>query len=254
MDSHLPDLIESRELVSMSLPDLSVLEERVLQSGAPRQSSIILALENPMAYYVTQQLENFDREFRRTAARARRGDLPLSEALSESLTVSRREEATSGWIVARDSMTTHERPRELRGSLHGVRPDAPQASSLRLVASEPGSSLLLLEAVGSAITVMASTPMTAILNAAAWSGPVRRVRAWLSRRGDPLDGVSARQALSVLSEFNGEPQQIFGRPDQEIDMGGPVVHMPGGMTVKGARRIHLVHRNADGSTTWIDVE
>lgn len=204
MSYELPELIESRELVTTRMPRLQELEDSLRREGPPRERGIILAVADPRAYYVTQELERFDREFRRTSSRARSGALPLSEALSESVAASRRSGELRVWTGDRSDPASYQREKQLRGSLHGTRPDNPVQSSLGLVAWEPGSSLMLLEALGAAVTVMASEPMTALANAAAWSGPVRFIHAFLGRRADPLAGVSARQALTVLSEFCGK--------------------------------------------------
>lgn len=232
------------------------MEERAQRRGEPVQSAIILALADARAYYVTQELERFDRELRRTTASVRRGPLPLEDSLAESVADSERlrlfeaRPAKPGRVEE-----VPDRPRELRQSLHGVRPDNPHQSSLRLVASEQGSSLLLLEAAGALITVMVSDPLTAIANAAAWSGPIRRVRAWFDRSNDPLDGVSARQALTVLSEFGGTPTQVLGAPDAVVDLDtGPSLHLPDGTIIQGRRRINVVHKYPDGSTTWYEIE
>lgn len=255
MDQYSSELGLWREQVDLRSPEIQAFERRLLGSGPPSETGIILALAETRAYYVTQELERFDRELRRTAAQARRGPLPLVEALSESLAASEREPRSAdlaGVRSADDSLPV--RPKELSASLRGTRPDTPQASSLRLVASEPGSSLLLLEAVGLLINVMASEPMTAIANAAAWSGPVGRIRGWFDRKGDPLDGVTGRQVLTLMSELGADPTHVLGPPDQTIGLGGPEAHLPDGTILKGRRQINVYQKFPDGSTNLYSIE
>lgn len=256
MSEYLPDLVESRALIDTQMPLIRELEQRWQNQPPAEDSGVILALSDPRAYYVTQELERFDRELRRTTASAKRGSLPVEQALAESVAAKRRDGGGDYEYVATGEIRSPVRPTDLRGSLHGVRPDRPYESSLRLVASEPGSSLLLLEAVGSLVAVFASEPLTAIANAAAWSGPVRRLRAWFGRSGDALQGISARQALTVLSEFGADPGRIMGPEDAavELDGAGPVIHLPDGTTLRAPRRINYVKKHVDGSTSWFELE
>ncbi|MDT0276697.1 hypothetical protein [Blastococcus goldschmidtiae] len=256
MSEYVPDLVESRAFVDNKMPMIRELERRWQSQSPVEQSGLILALSDPRAYYVTQALEEFDRELRRTTATAKIGSLPVEQALAESIAAKRRDGGGYYEYVSSGERGSLARPTELRGSLHGVRPDMPNESSLQLVASEPGSSLLLLEAVGALVAVLASEPMTAIANAAAWSGSVRRLRVWFSRSGDALEGVSARQALAVLSEFGADPGRIMGPEDVSVDLDGtgPSIQLPDGTILRASRRISYFRKKADGSTDWFELE
>lgn len=261
MDQDLPAM---RSQVETRRAEMDVFEERLVIGGEPTETSIILALDETRAYYVTQQLERFDRELRRTAARQRKGYIPLVDSLAESLVASRVERGLiSPSRPGEVDEVVGQRPKELRASYRGTHPDSPQASGLRLVASEPGSSLMLLAPLGPVVAVLASDPMTAIANAAAWSGPIRRIRGWFTHNGDALRGITARQALDVLSEFGGAPESITGRPaDQTIELDDaaepiPGVHaeaqLPDGTVLRG-RRIHVIQEKPDGSRSMYTVD
>ncbi len=113
---------------------------------------------------------------------------------------------------------------------------------------------MLLEALGVAVNIMASTPMTALANAAAWSGPVRFIRAFFGRSSDPLTGISLRQGLAVISEFGGDPEAVFGPPDEIVELAGPSISLPDGTLIQGDRRISVMRQYADGTTDYIEVQ
>jgi hypothetical protein len=153
--------------------------DRLLSEREPAHTITIWQSPSTTAYEVGTELANYDRECRRAVALLRK----------------------------RGRIEELPRPVAIRDG-HFVIVDA-SASSLDLV----------IDAVGILGLVLLSDPVQLLLTADAILGRARSVRAWLHRRSDPLDGISARQAIQLLHEF-GELGLIpgLGSADREIEV------------------------------------
>lgn len=232
--------MEEMELSSM-LPDERLEESEV---------KILLHLPQVSAFYVTEELKNLDRELRRRASARRAGELgDLWEAVSPAL---------QEGVWSRPARAVEEAqytsqlsdPRLLQGLRKGAYPASPASASLAIIGAGKGSTNLVLEAIGGMVAIMASAPMTAIVNAAAWSGPVRQIRAWFRRRGDVMERISAREAQLIFEELNGVGAP-FGTPDGEVIINE--LDLPDGTRIRG-RSITAITRHPDGTETYIQVQ
>lgn len=211
---------------------------------------ILLHLPQVSAFYVTEELKNLDRELRRRASARSAGELgDLWEAVSPALQEGVWSRPTRAVEEAQySSQMTN--PRLLQDLRKGAYPASPASASLAIVGAGKGSTNLVLEAIGGMVAIMASAPMTAIVNAAAWSGPVRQVRAWFRRRGDVMERVSARDALLIFEELN-DVRGRFGSPDGEVIINE--LDLPDGTRIRG-RSITTITRHPDGTETYIQVQ
>lgn len=221
-------------------------------------SYLVLGLSEARGYFVGRELVALDREFRRTTAMARLQALDLRRAVttwarSGALDRGRPFESDTHW--GQEAVAAEPGDSELtRKSKMGVYPDPPSSSGLRLVGAEPGSALLLLEPLGHLYNLLNADPVSVLLNAASLSGYVRTLSVYIRRQSDPLRGVTARQALTVLKEFQGDMSTAFGPPDATAGEVPLSITGPDGTVVKGERRIDYVRQDADGSITWITAQ
>jgi hypothetical protein len=99
------------------------------------------------------------------------------------------------------------------------RPISPNYGGLEVADATPGSFHMLLEAYGEVVSLLTSQPLQALIAALTLGQSAGSIRLWRRRKKDPLAGMSARQLLEVLNEFNGNTTRIMrGQdPDLEID-------------------------------------
>jgi hypothetical protein len=85
-----------------------------------------------------------------------------------------------------------------------------------IVAASAGSLEVVFDAVGLLAMVLLSNPVQLLLTADALLGHLRSARVWMRRRSDPLTGISARDAVTVLRAFGAAGWRALGDPDAEV--------------------------------------
>ncbi len=122
---------------------------------------------------------------------------------------------------------------------------------------------VLVVPVGVLVQLLASDPATAVATAIALKDQLARLRIFRRRNVDPLQGLSARQALEVLREHARTPEELAGgEADADVNLGSaPYRHrIPAGYlrrpdgTVVSGRVITVVSKYEDGTTDYIHVE
>lgn len=96
------------------------------------------------------------------------------------------------------------------------RPISPNSGGLQIADSIPGSFHMLLEAYGEVVTLLTSLPLQALISALTLGGSAGSIRLWFRRRKDPLAGMSARQLLEVLKEFEGDTARLMEGQDPDL--------------------------------------
>jgi hypothetical protein len=149
-------------------------------------------------------------------------------------------------------------------------PISPSQGGLRPAEAAVGSLDLWLELFGDVYRAFSSQPATTLVNAIQIMGLLAHIRVFKRRRrpsqvADPLEGVSARQALSVLKEFGYEPRDLLQTDDEPDDedwvgespaghrMPRGYVRLPDGTVVRG-QRILLVKQYTDGTFDMVHVD
>lgn len=245
-------MLPADKKVSDQLAPLLQLEQQIkqlAQSAPDTPPTILFHLPQVRAYYVTQELEKFDRELRRTVQLySYNHSLPLIESVRLALAEGAWQ--SPEWLADEPKGVSRlGDDSELRKVRSRNYPTAPDTASLAIVGARPGSTDLILQAMGAMVPLLASDPMTAVANAAAWSGPIRVVRGWFRR--DPLTRVTGRDLLTIMSEVNGGPSAAFGQPDAQAELAQ--VTLPDGTLVRG-RTITVHTENADGTHNVIQVQ
>ena len=108
----------------------------------------------------------------------------------------------------------------LRESQAYPRPISPNYGGLEIVDAAPGSFYMLLKAWGAVESLLTSKPIQALTAAVTLSQGFGTIRFWQRRKKDPLEGISARQALDAIKAFGGDAVKIMqgDRPDLEIEI------------------------------------
>jgi hypothetical protein len=99
-------------------------------------------------------------------------------------------------------------------------PIAPNLGGLTLVDATSGSFHMLLEAWGQIQSLLTSKPLQAITALISLEQGFGDIHFWPRRKKDPLEGMSARQALDVLKAYGGDTRRLMGkdRPNLEIEI------------------------------------
>jgi hypothetical protein len=105
-----------------------------------------------------------------------------------------------GWRIA-------ELDREVRRAAADLQSDGsarvppPQDGGLAFVDAAPGSADILFEVFGFVRDVLASDAVRVLLTAIGLTGAIAKVWGFVFRDRDPLQGVSGRQVLEILREY-----------------------------------------------------
>jgi len=126
-----------------------------------------------------------------------------------------------GWRIA-------ELDREVRRAAVDLQTDGsarvppPQEGGLAFVDAAPGSADILFEVFGFVRDVLASDAVRVLLTAIGLTGAIAKVWGFVFKDRDPLHGVSGRQVLEILREYQAfrvppEGAEPIGTPPTEVD-------------------------------------
>lgn len=129
-----------------------------------------------------------------------------------------------GWRIA-------ELDREVRRAAVDVQTDGsarvppPQEGGLAFVDAAPGSADILFEVFGFVRDVLASDAVRVLLTAIGLTGAIAKVWGFVFKDRDPLQGVSGRQVLEILREYQSmqtppEGAERIGTPPPDVDGSG----------------------------------
>jgi hypothetical protein len=132
-----------------------------------------------------------------------------------------------GWRIA-------ELDREVRRAAVDVQTDGsarvppPQEGGLAFVDAAPGSADILFEVFGFVRDVLASDAVRALLTAIGLTGAIAKVWGFVFKDRDPLQGVTGRQVLEILREYQSmqtppEGAERIGPPPANVD--GPGIRI-----------------------------
>lgn len=96
------------------------------------------------------------------------------------------------------------------------RPISPNYGGLQVADAAIGSLHILLEAYGEVVSLLTSMPLQALIAALALNQSAGSIRLWLRRKKDPLVGMSARQLLEIIKEYNGDTARIMQGQDPDL--------------------------------------
>jgi hypothetical protein len=220
------------------------------ESGGRRSTSIeiLMSISRGDSYAVGETMTRLDREIRRSVALNQwgsLGDQQVIDDLQNSLAVTdevvigyddsfssiselRRhvlsapdlpEEVSVEGFVARDTLPSSFDERRAadrrRSKPTGLRPIPLSHGGTDLVAFEPGSGHILLEAYGETIALLTSLPVTALVNTLTLGGfiksPALRLKKFMGQ------GHSGKDMLASASKSGGALEPMLGRPVQTID-------------------------------------
>jgi hypothetical protein len=155
-----------------------------IRSREPSEISLILTSQSSHMAYVGPLITTTDREFRRAVSIFRSDSYYLGEP--------------------------GRRPRPISQNYGG----------LEITDVAFGSVHMLLTAYGEVLSLLTSRPLQALTAVLTVGQSAGTIRLWRQRKRDSLAGMSARQALDVLKEFNGDPAGLMqGKgPDLEIEI------------------------------------
>lgn len=129
-----------------------------------------------------------------------------------------------GWRIA-------ELDREVRRAAVDIQTDGsarvppPQEGGLAFVDAAPGSADILFEVFGFVRDVLASDAVRVLLTAIGLTGAIAKVWGFVFNDRDPLRGVSGRQVLEILREYQSTPTppdgaERIGSPPPDVDGSG----------------------------------
>jgi hypothetical protein len=100
------------------------------------------------------------------------------------------------------------------------RPVSPKYGGLELADAVPSSFHMLVTAYGAVLSLLTSKPLQALTTVFALGQGIGSIRFWRHRKRDPLEGISARQALDVIRSFGGDTARLMqgDEPNLEIEM------------------------------------
>jgi len=149
-----------------------------------------------------------------------------------------------GWRIA-------ELDREVRRAAVDVQSDGsarvppPQEGGLAFVDAAPGSADILFEVFGFVRDVLASDVVRVLLIAIGLTGAIAKVWGFVFKDRDPLRGVSGRQVLEILREYQG----LEAAPE-----GADAIGAPPGSGEDSAIRISILVEHEDDSRSVLIVE
>jgi hypothetical protein len=147
-----------------------------------------------------------------------------------------------GWRIA-------ELDREVRRAAVDLQTDGsarvppPQNGGLAFVDAAPGSADILFEVFGFVRDVLASDAVRVLLTAIGLTGAIGKAWGFVFRERDPLRGVSGRQVLEILREY-----QAMQAPPEGADLIGTP---PAGADATGIRISILVEHEDDSRSVLI---
>jgi hypothetical protein len=166
-------------------------EDEVMRTPGPSQTITIITLPDPRLSRIGALITDTDRELRRAVTILGGG--------------------TSGFGVGAFTV----------GAGPGVRP-RPISSldgGLWISDAEAGSLHFIAAPFGMLMNLLLSRPVSAFVTTLALWGSAGQIRTWRSRRKDPLEGITARQALEVLKAFNGNANLLMSSdPPPNLDL------------------------------------
>jgi hypothetical protein len=149
-----------------------------------------------------------------------------------------------GWRIA-------ELDREVRraaidlGTDGSARVPPPQEGGLAFVDAAPGSADILFEVFGFVRDVLASDAVRVLLTAIGLTGAIAKAWGFVFKDRDPLHGVSGRQVLEILREY----QALQVPPEGADPIGTPPTEADG-----SAIRITILVEHEDDSRSILIVE
>lgn len=149
-----------------------------------------------------------------------------------------------GWRIA-------ELDREIRRAAANAQTDGsasvppPQDGGLAFVDAAPGSADILFEVFGFVRDVLASETVKVLVTAIGLTGAIARVWGFVFKDRDPLNGVSGRQVLEILREY----QEMQGAPN-----GADPIGTPAPISAEGTIRISILVEHDDGARSVMIVE
>jgi hypothetical protein len=147
-----------------------------------------------------------------------------------------------GWRIA-------ELDREVRRAAVDVQSDGsskvppPREGGLAFVDAAPGSADILFEVFGFVRDVMASDAVRVLLTAIGLTGAIAKAWGFVFKDRDPLHGLSGRQVLEILREY----QAMQAPPEGADSIGTP----PAGTDATGIRISILVEHEDDSRSVLI---
>jgi hypothetical protein len=149
-----------------------------------------------------------------------------------------------GWRIA-------ELDREVRRAAVDVQTDGsarvppPQEGGLAFVDAAPGSADILFEVFGFVRDALASDVVRVLLTAIGLTGAIAKVWGFVFKDRDPLRGVSGRQVLEILREY----QALEAAPE-----GADAIGVQRGSGEDSAIRISILVEHEDDSRSVLIVE
>jgi len=149
-----------------------------------------------------------------------------------------------GWRIA-------ELDREVRRAAVDLRSDGsarvppPQDGGLAFVDASPGSADILFEVFGFVRDVLASDAVRVLLTAIGLTGAIAKVWGFVFKDRDPLRGVTGRQVLEILREY----QALQAAPEGADPIGTSPAEADG-----AAIRISILVEHEDDSRSVLIVE
>lgn len=198
---------------------------------------VIFRMGNPQAYYVASAVIALDRELRRVAKGMQFSEFPLETAVAAQFN-------TAEGSVA-------------RAARRGHYPLVPGRASLNVIAAEEGSSVLLLEPAGIAVTLLTSVPLTVLLNMLASYGYTKSLAIWVKDKAWPGVGKRAgRSDLDAVREAgDAGPGALIGSEQIGVEFPNPNGQMTAeGVTINGPAEVTYIRRHADGSSTVVQAK
>jgi hypothetical protein len=147
-----------------------------------------------------------------------------------------------GWRIA-------ELDREVRRAAVDLQTDGssrvppPQDGGLAFVDAAPGSADILFEVFGFVRDVLASDALRVLLTAIGLTGAIAKVWGFAFKDRDPLRGVTGRQVLEILREY-----QALNAPPEGAD---PIGTPPAEAAASGIRISILVEHDDDSRSVLI---
>jgi hypothetical protein len=119
----------------------------------------------------------------------------------------------------------------------------PREGGLAFVDAAPGSADILFEVFGFVRNVLASDAVRVLLTAIGLTGAIAKAWGFVFKGRDPLHGVSGRQVLEILREY-----QAMQAPPEGAD---PIGTPPAGTDATGIRISILVEHEDDSRSVLI---
>lgn len=209
------DVAPSRSL-EMELASILSLEKELKEdTQSEGEKYLIVSIERGDSLAIGTTITEVDRELRRTVRIFLQNELSLEHVAKDLVSREYRTERLPTEFVHAD-----EEPQKDRSKDRAPRPVL--AESTRLLAFNPGSGHMLFEVVGFAWNMLASEPLSVMLNlialtqGARWAGT--RIRVFRDRRAKH----APRDMLDSAAKHYGDLGKVLGPPEHDVRLGAAI--------------------------------